>query len=157
MLQRIALFGLIIETKPAQYQPMPPTRIALFSLLVPDYDEALAFFLGLGFTCREDTDLGNGKRWVRIAPPNAETEILLARAVGDQQAAIGNQGGGRVWLFLETDDFDRDYAHFKSQGIHFGSAPRDEPYGRVAVWQDPWGNRWDLIQFANKDRSGTSA
>ena len=76
---------------------MPPTRIALFSLLVPAYDQALAFFTGLGFTCREDTDLGGGKRWVRIAPPNAETEILLARAVGErQEAAIGEQGGSRV-------------------------------------------------------------
>ena len=136
---------------------MPPIRIALFSLLVPDYDEALAFFTGIGFICREDTDLGNGKRWVRISPPNAETEILLARAVGDQQVAIGNQGGGRVWLFLETDDFNRDYASFKSKGIHFESDPRDEPYGRVVVWQDPWGNRWDLIQFAKDDRGGTGS
>ena len=131
-------------------------RIAFFSLLVPDYDEALAFFRGLGFECREDTDLGGGKRWVRIAPPGAETEILLARAVGAQQgAAIGAQGGGRVWLFLETEDFDRDHARMKAQGIPFETAPRDEPYGRVAVWSDPWGNRWDLIQFADADRGGS--
>jgi len=135
-----------------------PTRIALFSLLVPDYDEALAFFTGvLNFDCREDTDLGNGKRWVRIAPPGAETEILLARAVGEQQvAAIGEQGGGRVWLFLETEDFDADRARMLKAGVVFESAPRDEPYGRVAVWNDPWGNRWDLIQFSRTDRSGTA-
>lgn len=134
-----------------------PRRIALFSLLVPDYDAALAFFTGIGFECREDTDLGGGKRWVRIAPPDAQTEMLLARAVGDrQQAAIGEQGGGRVWLFLETDDFERDYLGMQAQGVTFEGAPRDEPYGRVAVWQDPWGNRWDLIQFAQADRSGTA-
>ncbi len=131
-------------------------RIAFFSLLVPDYDEALAFFAGIGFECREDTDLGQGKRWVRIAPPGAETEILLARAVdARQRAAIGAQGGGRVWLFLETEDFDRDHARMQAQGIPFETAPRDEPYGRVAVWADPWGNRWDLIQFADPARSGT--
>ncbi|CAM3414334.1 VOC family protein [Paracoccus nototheniae] len=133
-----------------------PVRMALFSLLVPDYDVALAFFTSLGFECREDTDLGHGKRWVRIAPPGAETEILLARAVGDRQvAAIGDQGGGRVWLFLETRDFDLDYDRMRALGIQFEAPPRDEPYGRVAVWSDPWGNRWDLIQFAQTSRSGT--
>jgi len=135
-----------------------PTHIALVSLLVPDYDEALAFFLTLGFTCLEDTDLGGGKRWVRMAPPGAETEILLARAVGErQEAAIGEQGGGRVWLFLETADFEADHRRMTELGIAFESAPRDEPYGRVAVWTDPWGNRWDLIEFARPDRSGTAA
>lgn len=135
-----------------------PSSIALFSLLVPDYDAALAFFLRIGFECREDTDLGNGKRWVRIAPPRAQTEILLARAVGDRQnAAIGEQGGGRVWLFLQTDDFDADYQNMRELGVPFESAPRDEPFGRVAVWSDPWGNRWDLIEFRRTDRGGTSA
>lgn len=135
-----------------------PARVALFSLLVPDYDEALAFFAAIGFECREDTDLGGGKRWVRIAPPGAETEILLARAVGDrQEAAIGEQGGGRVWLFLETRDFERDHARLAAAGAVFEAPPRDEPYGRVAVWRDPWGNRWDLIAFARPDRSGTGA
>lgn len=133
-----------------------PSRIALFSLVIPDYDDALAFFTAIGFDVREDTDLGGGKRWVRIAPPGAETDILLARAVGDtQEAAIGAQGGGRVWLFLETEDFDTDHARIEAAGGVFEAPPRDEPYGRVAVWQDPWGNRWDLIQFANPDRSGT--
>lgn len=135
-----------------------PHRIALFSLLVPDYDTALAFFDRIGFECREDTDLGGGKRWVRIAPPHGDTEILLARAVGDRQsAAVGEQGGGRVWLFLETTDFESDYARLQDAGATFDSAPRDEPYGRVVVWTDPWGNRWDLIQFSRPDRSGTAA
>lgn len=133
-----------------------PTRIAFFSLLVPDYDEALSFFLRIGFECREDTDLGNEKRWVRIAPKGAETEILLARAVGArQEAAIAEQGGGRVWLFLETKDFDFDYQNLKAAGVRFETEPRTEPYGRIAVWADPWGNRWDLIEFAHDNRSGT--
>ena len=138
------------------YHVFMPNRIALFSLLVPEYDEALAFFLRIGFECREDTDLGNGKRWVRIAPRGGETEVVLARAVGDRQSAtIGAQGGGRVWLFLETADFEADYLHMQAEGVIFESAPRNEPYGRVAVWKDPWGNRWDLIEFAKSDRGGT--
>ena len=135
-----------------------PSRVALFSLLVPDYDEALAFFTAIGFELREDSDLGGGKRWVRIAPEGAETEILLARAMGERQAAtIGEQGGGRVWLFLETEDFAADHARLSAAGAVFEAPPRDEPYGRVAVWRDPWGNRWDLIPFARPDRGGTSA
>ncbi len=114
-----------------------------------DYDEALAFFLRIGFECREDTDLGNGKRWVRVAPRTGETEILLARATDDQQrATVGRQGGGRVWLFLETDDFDADYATMHAAGVLFEKPSRRERYGRVAVWSDPWGNRWDLIEFS---------
>jgi predicted enzyme related to lactoylglutathione lyase len=135
-----------------------PRRVAFFSLLVPDYDEALAFFLPLGFDLREDSDLGGGKRWVRIGLPGAGTEILLARAVGEaQQAAVGHQGGGRVWLFLETEDFDRDLAAFTAAGVAFESPPRDEPYGRVAVFRDPWGNRWDLIAFADPATRGGTA
>jgi predicted enzyme related to lactoylglutathione lyase len=127
-------------------------RIALFSLLVPDYDQALAFFLSIGFECREDTDLGNGKRWVRIAPKGGQAEILLARAVGPHQSKmIGHQGGGRVWLFLETTDFEADYRRMNAAGVTFESAPRTEAYGRVAVWLDPWGNRWDLIEPAKAD------
>ena len=88
----------------------------------------------------------------------AETEILLARAKGERQAAtIGEQGGGRVWLFLETEDFAADHARLSAAGAVFEAPPRDEPYGRVAVWRDPWGNRWDLIPFARPDRGGTSA
>ena len=133
-----------------------PNRIAHFSLLVPDYDEAVAFFLRIGFECREDTDLGGGKRWVRIAPVGGETEILLARAAGGRQkAAIGEQGGGRVWLFLETTNFEHDYSHMKNEGVAFESEPRNEPYGRVVVWSDPWGNRWDLIEFAKVGQGGS--
>ncbi|WP_238368016.1 VOC family protein [Mesobacterium pallidum] len=125
-------------------------RIALFSVLVPEYDAGIAFFIdALGFTLLEDTDMGGGKRWVRVAPPGAETAILLARADGPrQEAAIGEQGGGRVWLFLETDNFARDHAAFTARGVTFEEAPRHEPYGTVAVFRDPFGNRWDLIQFA---------
>lgn len=81
----------------------------------------------------------------------------IDRAAGDRQhAAIGDQGGGRVWLFLETEDFDRDHRNMLAKGVTFEGAPRDEPYGRVAVWQDPWGNRWDLIQFSRPDHLGTA-
>ena len=133
-----------------------PKRIAQFSLLVPDYDPAIAFFTAIGFTLVEDTDLGDAKRWVRIALPGAGTELLLARAVGERQiAAIGEQGGGRVWLFLETEEFDHDLQRLRDAGAVIEGAPRDEPYGRVVVWTDPFGNRWDLIQYARPDRSGT--
>ncbi|NNE81573.1 MAG: VOC family protein [Silicimonas sp.] len=126
-----------------------PRRLALVSLLVPDYDEAIDFFTGIGFNLLEDTDLGHGKRWVRVAPPDAETAILLAQAGGeDQHQNIGNQGGGRVWLFLETLDFEHDFNRMRDAGAVFEEHPRDEAYGRVAVWRDPWGNRWDLIEFA---------
>lgn len=137
-----------------------PQRLAAVAVVVPDYDEAIAFFTRrLGFELREDTDLGGGKRWVRVAPPGATAEFLLARGVGGRQrAAIGNQGGGRVWLFLETDDFAHDHAAFLAAGVPFEGPPRDEPYGRVAVFRDPWGNRWDLIQYADPDtRFGTAS
>jgi catechol 2,3-dioxygenase-like lactoylglutathione lyase family enzyme len=134
-----------------------PARVALFSLLVPDYDSALEFFVGtLGFECREDTDLGKGKRWVRVAPPQGETEILLARAADDhQRSGIGDQGRGRVWLFLETENLSRDHRTMLANGVEFEGGARQEPYGTVAVFRDPWGNRWDLIEFRNRDRSGT--
>ena len=122
--------------------------LSLVSLLVPDYDEAIAFYCGaLGFALTQDTDLGGGKRWVRVSP-GPGTDILLARAVGDQRQAIGNQGGGRVWLFLETDDFARDHATFTKAAVRFEEPPRHEPYGTVAVFTDPYGNRWDLIEYA---------
>ena len=124
-------------------------KLALLSLLVPDYDAGISFFVGvMGWDLLEDTDLGDGKRWVRVGPSGAETAFLLAKAVGDQQiAAICQQGGGRVWLFLRTDDFAADYAAMGAKGVTFEEAPRDEPYGQVAVFRDPFGNRWDLIQF----------
>lgn len=121
-----------------------------FSLVVPDYDAALAFYVGkLGFELREDHALPDNKRWVVIAPDSeAVTNILLAKAEGPtQDAAIGNQFGGRVGLFLHTDDFARDHAAMVAAGVHFEEAPREEAYGVVAVWQDPFGNRWDLLEL----------
>ncbi|WP_171126570.1 MULTISPECIES: VOC family protein [unclassified Ruegeria] len=120
------------------------------TLVVPDYDAAITFYTKtLKFTVLQDIDLGAGKRWVRIAPPGSKQgSLLLARADNpDQSASIGNQTGGRVGFFLETDDFDRDHAKMNAAGVHFEEAPRHEPYGTVAVWRDPFGNRWDLIQF----------
>lgn len=122
-------------------------RLALIALLVPSYDAGLAFFVeGLGWDLHEDTDRGGGKRWVRVSPPGAQTQFLLARAVGDQRETIGRQGGGRVWLFLHTDDFARDAARLTAAGAIFEEDPRHEPYGTVAVFRDPFGNRWDLIE-----------
>ena len=108
----------------------------------------MRFFVGqLGFELLEDTDQGH-KRWVKVAPTGAETAFLIAKATTPEQiAAIGNQGGGRVWLILETSDFDRDHAAYLAAGITFEEDPRDEPYGKVAVFNDPFGNRWDLIEF----------
>ncbi|MDO6730392.1 VOC family protein [Marinovum sp. 2_MG-2023] len=124
-------------------------HICLVALVVPDYDAAIAFYVdAVGFDLLEDSDLGGGKRWVRIAPKGAQTAILLARAVDDQQqAAVGNQTGGRVGFFLQTDDFAADHTRMTRAGVTFEEPPRDESYGRVAVWRDPFGNRWDLIQF----------
>ena len=131
-------------------QAASKARIALITLLVPDYDAGIAFYCGvLGFDCVEDTDLGGGKRWVRVAPPGSDAALLLARAEGEaQRAAIGNQTGGRVGFFLQTDDFARDHAAFRAAGVAFLEDPRHEPYGTVAVFGDPFGNRWDLIEPA---------
>jgi catechol 2,3-dioxygenase-like lactoylglutathione lyase family enzyme len=121
-------------------------RISAIALVVPDYDAAIAFYCAIGFELRTDDDMGAGKRWVTVAPPGAETALLLARAADDRQAAaIGNQTGGRVGFFLHSDDFDRDHGCITAAGGVFEETPRDEPYGRVAVWRDPFGNRWDLI------------
>ena len=130
-----------------------PRHLHAFSLLVPDYDTALEFYVGkLGFDLREDTDLGDGKRWVVIAPDaEAQTNILLAQAADDnQRAVIGNQFGGRIGLFLHTDNFTRDHAAMLAQGVTFEEDPRHEPYGTVAVWRDPFGHRWDLLQLSAK-------
>lgn len=124
-------------------------RLALIALLVRDYDEALAFYVGrLGFTCVEDTPQGADKRWVVVQPPGSDAAILLARAVGDQVPRVGDQSGGRVFLFLETDDFARDHARMSAAGVRFLEPPRREPYGVVAVFEDLYGNRWDLIEKA---------
>jgi catechol 2,3-dioxygenase-like lactoylglutathione lyase family enzyme len=124
-------------------------ELAAVALLVPDYDEAIAYFTGtLGFELVEDTPLGADKRWVRVRPPGSRgTAFLLARAATDaQRAAIGRQGGGRVWLFLHTDDLAADHARLVSRGVAFDGPPRREAYGAVAVFTDRYGNRWDLIE-----------
>jgi catechol 2,3-dioxygenase-like lactoylglutathione lyase family enzyme len=124
--------------------------IGLTALVVRDYDEALAFFVGkLGFNLIEDTYIAEqDKRWVVVAPPGScETSLLLARATNSEQASrIGNQTGGRVFLFLYTDDFWRDYHSYKSQGVVFVRDPKEESYGMVAVFKDLYGNQWDLMQ-----------
>ncbi len=123
--------------------------LANISLVVRDYDEAIAYYTGvLGFELVEDTQLSDTKRWVRVKPGGSGNgcHLLLARAATDEQsAAIGKQTGGRVFLFLHTDDFDRDYDNYRSRGVTFINGPRDEPYGRVAVFSDLYGNLWDLI------------
>src|SRR5688572_11012453 len=123
-------------------------HLALLSLLVRDYDEAIAFYVGkLGFELVEDSELGAGKRWVVVSPGPGGSRFLLAKASDAQQAAlIGGQGGGRVWLFLHTDDFAGDHARMTTAGVRFLEAPRHEAYGSVAVFEDLYGNRWDLLQ-----------
>lgn len=131
-------------------------RLAHIALVVRDYDEALAFYVGkLGFTLVEDTyQPEQDKRWVTIRPPGAgadATTILLARAsTPGQEAFIGDQAGGRVFLFLETDDFERDHAAFTAAGVEWVRPPAVQPYGTVAVFRDLYGNLWDLIQFGAK-------
>ena len=121
-------------------------RISALALVVPDYGTAIAFYVGvMGFTLTEDIDQGR-KRWVTVEPPGGGARLVLARAEGPvQTAAIGQQAGGRVFLFLATDDFTRDHAAMLAAGVQFDEAPRVEPYGTVAIWRDPFGNRWDLI------------
>ncbi len=130
-----------------------PQSLAHIALVVRDYDEAIAFYVGtLGFTLVEDnTQPEQDKRWVTVRPPGAAadaTTLLLARASTPEQAAfIGDQAGGRVFLFLRTDDFDRDHAAMLAKGVAFVRPPVDQPYGRVAVFLDLYGNRWDLVEF----------
>src|SRR4051794_20452853 len=122
--------------------------IAAVALVVRDYDEALAYFTGcLRFAVVEDTPQGGGKRWLVVGPPGGGTALLLARAATPEQAArVGDQTGGRVFLFLRTDDIWRDYREMKARGVQFAEEPRDEAYGSVAVFLDLYGNRWDLLQ-----------
>lgn len=119
-------------------------------MLVRDYDEAIDWYTHkLGFVLIEDADRGNGKRWVLIAPGDSnETRLLLAKAHSPEQLAhVGNQAGGRVFLFLHTADFELEYRLLCERGVHFEEAPRRESYGKVAVFQDLYGNRWDLLQL----------
>ncbi len=128
--------------------PEPARRISDVALLVRDYDEAIRWFAeALRFVLLEDEPRGDGKRWVRVAPAgDAGCSILLARAAtAEQQSAIGNQSGGRVFLFLATDDFRRDYDHMRACGVRFTEQPRHEAYGTVVVFLDLYGNKWDLI------------
>lgn len=123
--------------------------IALVSFLVRDYDEAISFFTSaLQFTLVEDTPLGAGKRWVVVAPaaPQGAALLLAKAATPEQLAHVGNQTGGRVFLFLRTSDFEKDYAHMQARSVRFAEAPRQEPYGRVVVFLDLYGNKWDLIE-----------
>lgn len=122
--------------------------LALSTLVVRDYDEAIAFYVGkLGFILTRDDDMGGGKRWVVVTPPGSQGGLLLAKAAGDVQAArIGDQTGGRVGFFLHTDDFDGDHARMSAAGVNFLEAPRREAYATVAVFEDLYGNRWDLLQ-----------
>ena len=124
------------------------TQINLISLVVRDYDEAIAFYRDkLGFQLVEDTPLTPTKRWVVMTPATSSCRLLLAKADGErQQQAIGNQTGGRVFLFLHTDHFEDDYQKLLSRGVHFVRPPSHEPYGTVAVFEDLYGNLWDLIQ-----------
>lgn len=125
--------------------------IGYIALVVEDYDEAIRFYVEtLGFRLVEDTFVPpQQKRWVLVAPPgSSETKLLLARAVGDEQVSrVGNQTGGRVFLFLHTDDFWRDYQVYQSRGVVFVRPPSVEAYGTVAVFKDLYGNLWDLLQL----------
>ena len=126
------------------------------TLVVRNYDEAVAFFTNaLGFTVIEDIVLGEGKRWILVGPPNSRgTSLLLAQASTQEEISrIGNQTGGRVFLFLHTDNFWRDYLEMKARDVKFNEKPREEAYGTVAVFEDLYGNKWDLLEL--KDKSGS--
>lgn len=129
---------------------MALSRLGTVSYLVPDYDEAIAWFTGvLGFTLLQDVPQGPDKRWVVVAPGDGRSgaALLLARAATpEQRAMIGRQAGGRVFLFLETSDFHADHAALSARGLRFLEAPRHEPYGWVAVFEDRYGHRWDLLE-----------
>ncbi|MFI5931739.1 VOC family protein [Actinoplanes sp. NPDC051494] len=122
-------------------------HVGLVAVLVGEYDPAIAFYTDvLGFELVEDTPRPDGKRWVVVRPPGARTGVLLARAEGErQQAAIGAQAGGRVGFFLQTDDFDASLARLRAAGVEIVDGPRSEPYGRVVVFVDIAGNKWDLL------------
>lgn len=126
-------------------------KIAHMALVVADYDDAIKFYTEkLDFELIEDTPLSETKRWVLVAPKGGDSQLLLAKGVGEeQQSRIGNQTGGRVFLFLQTDDFWRDFNKYVERGIEFARPPKVEEYGTVAVFKDLYGNLWDLIEFSN--------
>ena len=133
------------------------SRLGLVTFVAREYDEAIGFFVGkLDFELLEDTDMGDGKRWVVVAPASGSTSglnsgasLLIARAITDgEKASVGNQAGGRVAFFLNTDNFDRDHANWSARGVKFREQPRHEVYGTVAVFEDLYGAPWDLIQPA---------
>jgi catechol 2,3-dioxygenase-like lactoylglutathione lyase family enzyme len=128
-------------------------HLSLVTIVVDDYDQAIAFYVDkLGFELIEDSALTQGKRWVVVAPSRrAQTRVLLAKAAGERQhRSIGSQAGGRVFLFLETDDFNRDHREMTKRGVRFVEPARIEPYGTVAVFEDIYGNKWDLIEKADR-------
>lgn len=129
--------------------PVGNRRVATVAVVVRNYDEAARWYVDcLGFVLAEDVDLGGGKRWVTVEPADGQgARLLLAEASdGEQESRVGNQTGGRVFLFLETDDFARDHAAMLEKGVEFREAPRHEAYGTVAVFADLYGNLWDLIE-----------
>lgn len=126
-------------------------QIGMIALVVDNYDDAIEFYTSkLQFTLIEDTDLGSGKRWVLVYPPNSNgTNLLLAKASTDEQKlAVGNQTGGRVFLFLQTNNFWKNYELMKANGVVFNEEPRTEAYGMVVVFQDLYGNKWDLLELS---------
>ncbi|ERB66614.1 VOC family protein [Vibrio coralliilyticus OCN008] len=129
---------------------MKSQKIGYMALVVDEYDEAIKFYTKrLGFELIEDTNLGSGKRWVLVSPPGSDGScLLLAKASNEEQLSrVGNQTGGRVFLFLHTDDFWRDYKDMQKNGIEFCEEPRAEEYGTVVVFKDLYGNKWDLLQL----------
>jgi catechol 2,3-dioxygenase-like lactoylglutathione lyase family enzyme len=130
---------------------MAQQRIGAVTVVVRDYDEAKAWYTGvLGFDLVEDAPMGGGKRWLLVAPPGGPNLLLARAATPEQESRIGDQAGGRVFLFLHTDDFWRDHAAMTARGVVFRETPREEAYGTVAVFEDLYGNLWDLLELRHR-------
>ncbi|MGO4128197.1 VOC family protein [Inquilinus sp. YAF38] len=130
---------------------MTRQRIGAVTVVVRNYDEAKAWYTGvLGFELVEDTPMGGGKRWLLVAPPGGPNLLLARAATPEQESRIGDQTGGRVFLFLHTDDFRRDHAAMTARGVVFRETPREEAYGTVAVFEDLYGNLWDLLELKHR-------
>lgn len=130
---------------------MAQQQIGAVAVVVRDYDEAKAWYTGvLGFDLVEDTPMGDGKRWLLVAPPGGPNLLLARAATPEQESRIGDQTGGRVFLFLHTDDFRRDHATMTARGVVFRETPREEAYGTVAVFEDLYGNLWDLLELKHR-------